>query len=297
MVETINPETKLTASQIFQLFWFEYSIVRVDRPDFNYLTDFHITDTKIHKFNQYILQTKDDVNYMRQLLIGFPLSHTDICVLMQELDGNFLDNMAVFSAANEYIMRRNEFIDCYDKDYRFAAKPVIWDLMRTYNDFIMQKIEVGAIMETFIEREFEKCGVDIGLYTSKKGQKQGESRAGIEIKYDLRSVETGNFYIQLGETYFNEEKLIDSGIIKRDNTLYWIIGVPEKYYIVSKQSLLSLYNSMSDYGGWQNGLRHISCKHGGSASTGFLVKEEVMKNIAVSTNVADFVRHYMVVAA
>ena len=54
----------------------------------------------------------------------------------------------------------NYFNYMYYVDYRFQAKPVIWNIRRRYDAYMIMQLERGAIMERYIDNEFKKYGID-----------------------------------------------------------------------------------------------------------------------------------------
>ena len=97
-------------------------------------------------------------------------------------------------------------------------------------------MEVGHQFQDFIINQFIiKYGIVISIYSSRKYQFDiGESRQGFEIKYDARS--TGdNTYVKCTPTNLvaievyektnaNNIDWVKSGILRDDNTTFYIIG-------------------------------------------------------------------------
>lgn len=78
-------------------------------------------------------------------------------------------------------------------------------------------------------------------YVSRKYQQKGESFNGFEIKYDKRSANTRNLYIEYKEkSKYNT--WVNSGILKDDNTLYWIIGNDIEAWMIDKKKLIRIKN-------------------------------------------------------
>ena len=81
----------------------------------------------------------------------------------------------------------------------------------------------------------------MGLYYGKDEQYyKGESELGIEIKRDIKASETGNLYIEYEERLRNRGQWVKSGILKDDNTKYFIIGDIGQYWILSKEQLIQI---------------------------------------------------------
>lgn len=100
-------------------------------------------------------------------------------------------------------------------------------------------IEEGAMYEEHIEALFKQKGIDIGLYKDRM-QYEGESQIGLEIKYDKLFRQTGNLYIEYAEKQPSAKDWVDSGIHKKDNSKYWLIGDTKLYFIFRKGDLLKL---------------------------------------------------------
>lgn len=81
-------------------------------------------------------------------------------------------------------------------------KPVIWK-DRKHSSYFIEQLEKSHAFEVYIDCEFKKRGVNIGLYYGKDSQYSGESEVGIEIKYDEKSKSTGNYYIEYQERMFS----------------------------------------------------------------------------------------------
>lgn len=84
---------------------------------------------------------------------------------------------------------------------------------------------------------FRRHGYDIGLFYGKDQQyHQGETKAGIEIKCDMRLQKTGNVYIEYQERMTNAGEWVDSGILKQDQTKYFLIGTVEEFFILPRET-------------------------------------------------------------
>lgn len=119
--------------------------------------------------------------------------------------------------------------------------------------------------------EFQDFVIDsldlpIVIYSSEKFQKmKGESKSGIEIKYDRNFRETGNLYIETAEKSKAENKeYIASGIYRNDNTWLWVIGDYNTLYFLSKLQLQALEKQ---YNGTKEMFKHVMTE----TSEGFLL--------------------------
>ena len=86
----------------------------------------------------------------------------------------------------------------YDREPWKYSKPVIWK-DRNKGDYYIRNLTESHRFELYVACIFKHYGFDIGLYYGKDEQYAGESRAGIEIKYDKESLKTRNIYIEYKE--------------------------------------------------------------------------------------------------
>jgi hypothetical protein len=105
--------------------------------------------------------------------------------------------------------------------------------------------EKGFEYEKFIEKIFnEKNICKLTFYDKKIEQLRGETEEGYEIKFDDNLKITGNLYIEYQEkTHKDNVMYVNSGILKDDNTIYFVIGNYDEVFIFKKEILLELYNS------------------------------------------------------
>lgn len=101
---------------------------------------------------------------------------------------------------------------------------------------------------------------------------QGETAAGIEIKCDMKLQETGNVYIEYQERITKDGEWVDSGILKKDETRYFLIGTVEKFYILPRTKLQSYYNRLVKYGEKLSGMRLVEEKEH-QTSKGFIMSK------------------------
>lgn len=111
-------------------------------------------------------------------------------------------------------------------------------------EYYTQKLEEGLKYQDFICDEFRKMNPAriIMPYCSRAYQYQhGESASGYEIKYDGRMASTGNIWIEVAEkSSAYVRNWTDSGIMRKDNSVYYLIGDYKKAYIFSKHQLQHL---------------------------------------------------------
>lgn len=142
--------------------------------------------------------------------------------------------------------------------------------------------EIGHKFELWVEKELKGFGVDLGMYYDNR-QFEGENALGLEIKHDSKLQETGNVYIEYEALNKDESKFIKGGILKEDNSEYWLIGTEKEYYIFYKDDLLNIYNRMQK--GIVEGCRFASKR----TSKGILVSREKCKEIMIADNLVEFV--------
>ena len=125
------------------------------------------------------------------------------------------------SLINEY----NTFVKKWEKKHNDEPKyykTVDWDIKRKKTDYYQSQLQDSAAFQKFIENEFKKHNVDIGSYSDLR-QYDGENQFGIEIKNDKMHRKTGNLYIEYQERLRSNGVWVDSGILKKDNSKYYLI--------------------------------------------------------------------------
>lgn len=300
-ITQIDPYSKISPENLFALYMF--SFFQKGLQPLDYIDDFHLTQTLINDFNKMVIEFNEKI---KDVDFQTPKIGT-----VSDLDkDNVLYGMMMIKQGCDYELRKmypthyrlyviymiqkNKFIRDFNRDYRYP-KPIIWNEDRNHSEYMTKQLELGTRMETFCDREFEKNGLNLGLYYSPDGQNTGESEMGIEIKNDMRSKDTGNFYIEIAETHnVYNNPLVASGILKNDNSKYWIIGTPDEYYIVEKDELKRKFIELDvSCKGWQNNMHMVETRKGCGLSKGFIIKREALQQIAVSNNIGDFCQKYL----
>lgn len=142
--------------------------------------------------------------------------------------------------------------------------------------------EIGHKFELWVENELKGFGVDLGMYYDDR-QFQGENVLGLEIKHDSKLAETGNVYIEYEALNRNESEFIKGGILKDDNSKYWLIGTEKEYYTFYKDDLLRIYNNV------MSGKREWGCKKAERrTSKGIIISRERCKDIMIADNLVEF---------
>lgn len=111
-------------------------------------------------------------------------------------------------------------------------------------DYYKDNLEKGLRYQDFVCDQLRKMTPAriIMPYCSQEYQYQhGESASGFEIKFDDKMKSTGNIFIETEEkTDVNIQIWTRSGILRKDNTIYYLIGDYEKAYIFAKKQLQAL---------------------------------------------------------
>lgn len=240
MIEFINCEQRLTAEDHFYLFTYYKAETRRQIL----YSDFHIEETLIDSYNGLALNEKKKIGDTVSLDPGY-----------------------------------SQFLAAFNKEPWKYEKPVLWK-DRKHSDYFIAQLESSHAFEVFIDCAFKQLGVDIGLYYGRNAQYSGESDAGIEIKYDKRSKETHNFYIEYQERMWNTGSWVDSGILKDDNSRFFLYGTMSGYVIFKRETLLNYYNRLMK-GERIPGIMLVR-EQQHQTSKGFILKPEVWQGITLS---------------
>jgi len=113
-------------------------------------------------------------------------------------------------------------------------------------EYYGKMLEKGKEFQDFITKALiHELGIPLSTYSSKEYQTNtGENVQGIEIKFDDRYKETGNIYIEVMEKSNPEnERYVQSGIYRNDNTWLYLIGDYNEVFIFGKKTLQGMYRS------------------------------------------------------
>lgn len=125
-----------------------------------------------------------------------------------------------------------------------VEKPVIWN-DRDRDAYYIRNLMDSHRFEVYAESVFLSYGLDIGLFYGRNEQyEMGETRVGIEIKCDKKSVETGNYYFEYQERLNTGLDWTNSGILKNDNTRYYFYGVVGSYSIFPRNVIWDYYRRL-----------------------------------------------------
>lgn len=141
--------------------------------------------------------------------------------------------------------KNDKIVEQFKLEFNSIYKPkvCIWS-DRHKNQYYKEKLQMGFSFENFIATLIaEKYRIDLGPYLTPEGQYElGENSLGIEIKNDTLINVYGNVYIEFQEKSRSSNfEFINSGILKIDNCVYWLIGTNEKFYIFRKKRLIEIF--------------------------------------------------------
>ena len=132
-----------------------------------------------------------------------------------------------------------------------------------YTSYYRTQLEKSLEYQDFVADKLYEVGISLNCYSSIKYQNEkGESRAGIEIKFDDQRKRTGNIYIEYAEkSNPNNKNYVPSGIERKDNTWLYVIGDYDVIYILAK-NWLQQFKNLKD-------IRHVTT----ATSKGYLFPE------------------------
>jgi len=112
-------------------------------------------------------------------------------------------------------------------------------------EYYKEKLEQGLRFQDHVtELLIKELGISLSTYSSREWQLRGENKQGIEIKFDDKHKETGNFYIEIKEKSDPANPAYaNSGIYRKDNTWLYIIGDYDRVYVFGKTFLQNLHKS------------------------------------------------------
>lgn len=185
------------------------------------------------------------------------------------------------------------FLKAFRKRPWKYEKPVLWADRKKTPYFIRQLNESHAF-EVYIDWLFRQYRIDIGLYYGKEQQyRMGETAAGIEIKLDKRSMDTGNYYIEYQERMTEWSVWVNSGILKEDDTKFYLLGTMEKFVIFERGWLMEYYRELVEKGKTLPDARLVREK-GHKTSKGFILFPSASRygNIPIETLVENDLRAF-----
>lgn len=201
-------------------------------------------------------------------------------------------NYGDFLPSQSLIDRYNKNFKIFNDEFKTSVgyikygKPIDWDKERKKTPYFKKQILIGAEFERFVESEFKKYGIDIGMFTDSNGQFKGENKFGIEIKYC--SADDFIFIKYKSCLKYNGNK-VDNGVIKQDNSKYWIEGKPSKYYIFYKKDLIDIYNRLNQ-GEQIKGCKFDVRDKDYNNSKCFTLDDDKCRELMIADNIKDFIK-------
>lgn len=198
---------------------------------------------------------------------------------------DFLPSQSLISQFNSDFKTFNDVFNT-NEGYIKYGKPIDWNFERKKTDLFKKNILIGAKFERYVEAEFKKYGIDIGMFTDSNGQYHGENKFGIEIKYC--SADNLIFVKYKSCLKYNGNKT-NNGVIKDDNTKYWLEGKPSQYYIFLKKDLLEIYNRLNN-GEQIEGCKFNVADRDYNNSKCFTMTIAKCKELMITDSIEEFVR-------
>lgn len=186
----------------------------------------------------------------------------------------------------EWITKYRQEVDQFRDSFSIVYKPKVelWS-DRKKNQYFKTKLQDGFEFENFIaDILLKKFNLKLGQFLTSEGQyRMGENELGIEIKNDTLIRKYGNIYIEYAEkSGGNNKKYVRSGILKKDNTRFFLIGDKNKFWIFKKAKLIKIF--LEEWDNIKNNnpsLRNIKFKQK-PTSLGFVFPVKYAVNEAIS---------------
>ena len=144
-----------------------------------------------------------------------------------------------------------------------------------YSKYYAAKLEGALVFQDFVvDAAWSLLGLAIVQYGSRAYQQAvGESRTGVEIKFDEKYSSTGNLWIECGEKAAPRPgDYAQSGIYRNDNTWLYVIGNYDTIFIFAK----TLLRGLSESG------RYTKRENNTKTSVGFLLKDDDARKYAAA---------------
>lgn len=111
--------------------------------------------------------------------------------------------------------------------------------------YYQEMLQKGLKYQDFVMMNLHREGIVLQPIQSKEYQLKRENLLGMEIKFDDRRRETGNFYFELYEKSDPQnEQFVTSGILRNDYSWLYAIGDYSGIYICSKKKLQQIYEKV-----------------------------------------------------
>lgn len=112
---------------------------------------------------------------------------------------------------------------------------------QNYQTIRKERTSKGKLFEQYVCREMlRRYGISIHVHDRKQDQYEiGESLEGYEIKFDDITATTGRLWIEIEEKASPRPgDYVRSGIFRRDNSKYYIIGDYDLFFVFWKEELI-----------------------------------------------------------
>lgn len=141
-------------------------------------------------------------------------------------------------------INEKEVLD-FKANFEIQHKPKVelWS-DRNKTNYYKEKLQAAFEFENYIEKLLKnQFNLDLKPFLTPEGQyKKGENELGIEIKNDTLIKKYGNVYIEYAEkSKGSNSSFVKSGILKDDNSIYFLIGDKSKFWIFKKSRLIQIY--------------------------------------------------------
>ena len=105
-------------------------------------------------------------------------------------------------------------------------------------------VQVGLEFQDYVlETLAKELGFVIQVFSSAEKQLTGESIQAFEFKYDERCTDTKRISLECYEkSNANNKQWVPSGILREDNTIFYVQGNKHRFYLFFKQHLRSYLN-------------------------------------------------------
>lgn len=120
------------------------------------------------------------------------------------------------------------------------------ELERQQSGYYPNMLAKGKAFESYIYHFFETTyQFKITPFLTQQQQLQGENDKGIEIKNDEVSKNTKRYYFEIAEkSNPANPHYVQSGILRQDNTLFYLIGTKEQFHLFKKVDLQHFYQQL-----------------------------------------------------
>ncbi len=117
------------------------------------------------------------------------------------------------------------------------------------SNYYQNCLDEGTVYQDFVVQMLrKKKGWFISVFSSLFYQfNEGESDQGFEIKLDQPSASSGRILIETAERTSIDKKWTPSGIYRRDNTIHYIVGNYEFFYVFDVKSLRRVHEKFKKY--------------------------------------------------